>query len=646
MPFAVGGGIKTIDEISQIISSGAEKVVINTAAIENEELVKEAAAVFGSQSIVISIDVKKNRHGSYIVYTHSGKKETKLDPLTIAIKMESCGAGEIIINSIDNDGTQQGYDIELIKRISDAVKIPVIALGGAGQMEDFLLDPEFGFEVVKPKGKTIYDTVAKIKVNEVLKRSNLTQVGSLPEVFKYKAAFHWSLISLKAKSKVSRFQWKQYTKEPASDWQLGKWWTQYPDSNVAAITGEISNLIVIDIDDESAFDLLEKHGIYLKRITTAVAKTHRGYQYFFNYHSAIKQRNFDGGEIRTDGHYVVIPPSVHPEGTQYTWEHSPFDVGIADIPESLIKFTSTNENAKSTITDNSVIPMGRRNNTLTSRAGSMRRPGMTEDKIFESLMTENNNRCKPPLPEKEVRNIAHSIGKHEPQETTTSNSDIQLVNLSTVQSEKVEFLWHPRIPLGKVTLIEGDPGVGKSWLTVAIATAVSLGRGLPDCESCEPGNVLILSAEDGLSDTIKPRLESFGANCKRISAPSEPFTLDQKGFNLLSQFIQKCSPRLVIIDPLVAYMGGKIDLHKANETRSIMSQMARLAERNKCSIVAVRHLTKGGKTKGIYRGLGSIDITAACRSVLLVGCDANNPNERGVVHIKSNLAKLAAPIGY
>ncbi|MCH8112423.1 MAG: AAA family ATPase, partial [Proteobacteria bacterium] len=202
------------------------------------------------------------------------------------------------------------------------------------------------------------------------------------------------------------------------------------------------------------------------------------------------------------------------------------------------------------------------------------------------------------------------------------------------------------IPLGKITSIEGDPGVGKTWLTHAIATAVTLGRGLPECDSFEPGNVLILSAEDGLSDTIKPRLESFGADCECIFAASEPFSLDPKGFNLLSQLIQQCSPKLVIIDPLVAYMGGKVDLHKANETRSIMSQIALLAERYKCAMVAVRHLTKSSRNKIIYRGMGSIDLTAACRSVLLVGCDANNPNERAVVHIKSNLAKLAAPIGY
>jgi len=218
--------------------------------------------------------------------------------------------------------------------------------GIAGQMEDFLLDPEFEFEVVEPKGTNILDTVAKIKVNEVLKRSNLTHSGSLREVFMYKAAFKWSLISLKAKSKKARFPWTQHTKEPASDWQLGEWWTQYPDSNVAAITGRISNLIVIDIDDESAFDLLEKQGIYLKRITTPVAKTNRGYQYFFKYHPAVGQKNFGCGEVRSDGHYVVIPPSIHPEGTHYHWlkDCSPHELPLALPPKALIKFANTTSN--------------------------------------------------------------------------------------------------------------------------------------------------------------------------------------------------------------------------------------------------------------------------------------------------------------
>lgn len=136
MPFAAGGGIKTVDDIKTILSEGAEKVVINTQAMENPSLVKEAAEIFGNQSIIVSIDVKK-QDNTYEVFTHGGTKSTSLDPVSVAKQMEELGAGEILINSIDKDGTMQGYDLELIEKISRSVKIPVIASGGAGKLGDF-----------------------------------------------------------------------------------------------------------------------------------------------------------------------------------------------------------------------------------------------------------------------------------------------------------------------------------------------------------------------------------------------------------------------------------------------------------------------------------------------------------------------------
>ncbi|MDY6836314.1 MAG: AglZ/HisF2 family acetamidino modification protein [Chloroflexota bacterium] len=137
MPLTSGGGIKTIEDIRQLLNSGAEKVSINTQAVENPSLIAEASSTFGSQSIVVSIDVKKTRQGRYEVYTHDGTKKTGIDPVALAIKMEEMGAGEILLNSIDRDGTRQGYDIELVKKVSDSVGIPLIASGGAGSIEDF-----------------------------------------------------------------------------------------------------------------------------------------------------------------------------------------------------------------------------------------------------------------------------------------------------------------------------------------------------------------------------------------------------------------------------------------------------------------------------------------------------------------------------
>ncbi|MDO8750681.1 MAG: AAA family ATPase [Dehalococcoidia bacterium] len=223
---------------------------------------------------------------------------------------------------------------------------------------------------------------------------------------------------------------------------------------------------------------------------------------------------------------------------------------------------------------------------------------------------------------------------------------VQLRRMADVVSEAVTWLWHPYIPSGKLTLLEGDPGVGKSWVALAIATAVSLGKGLPGQASGEPGNVLLASAEDGLGDTIRPRLDAMGADVSLIYAIDGPLTFDDAGFVVLESAIATVRPRLLVLDPLVAYLGGDVDIHRANEVRHITANLARLADTYGLAVLPVRHLTKGGASKPIYRGLGSIDFTAACRSVLLAGHAADNPQARGLVHIKSNLAPIGPAIGY
>jgi len=137
MPFAVGGGINNIKQIKDILNAGAEKVIINTSATLNPDLIKQASEIFGSSTIVVSIDVKKNLFRKKQVYTLGGLKSTRLNPISFAELMEENGAGEIIINSIYHDGMMTGYDIPLIKEISQAVSIPVVATGGAGSLNDF-----------------------------------------------------------------------------------------------------------------------------------------------------------------------------------------------------------------------------------------------------------------------------------------------------------------------------------------------------------------------------------------------------------------------------------------------------------------------------------------------------------------------------
>lgn len=137
IPLAYGGGITSIDEIKQLFYEGVEKIILNNSAVKNPQLVTTAANLVGSQSVVVSIDVKKNLFGKYLVYTHNAKVNTNEDPVNFARRMQERGAGEIFLNSIDRDGTYKGYDTELVQKVASALKIPLIACGGAADVSDF-----------------------------------------------------------------------------------------------------------------------------------------------------------------------------------------------------------------------------------------------------------------------------------------------------------------------------------------------------------------------------------------------------------------------------------------------------------------------------------------------------------------------------
>ncbi len=136
MPMTVGGGVRTLDDVRRLLLVGADKVAINTAAVETPDLIRQVAERFGSQCVVVSIDYRRHADGRYEVYTHCGTRATGLDPVTLARNVESLGAGEILLTSIDRDGTMEGYDIEATRRVARAVSIPLIASGGAGNYDD------------------------------------------------------------------------------------------------------------------------------------------------------------------------------------------------------------------------------------------------------------------------------------------------------------------------------------------------------------------------------------------------------------------------------------------------------------------------------------------------------------------------------
>jgi putative DNA primase/helicase len=161
----------------------------------------------------------------------------------------------------------------------------------------------------------------------------------------------------------------------------------------------------------------------------------------------------------------------------------------------------------------------------------------------------------------------------------TSRQQLGAVSMANVRPEAVQRLWHCRIPRRKLTLIDGDPGLGKSFVTLAIATAVNLGHGLPGEAPTEAGRVLLLSAEDGLGHTIRTRLDKMGADCRMITAISEHVSLDPAGCQAIDNILEIEKPQLVIIDPLFAYTGATVNIHKANEVRAIMVRLMKLAEK-------------------------------------------------------------------
>lgn len=228
-----------------------------------------------------------------------------------------------------------------------------------------------------------------------------------------------------------------------------------------------------------------------------------------------------------------------------------------------------------------------------------------------------------------------------------TKKELKLINMNDIELKDVKWLWKPYIPYGKITIIQGDPGEGKTTLILAIAAAITTGSELPVAEKANTkSSVIYQTAEDGLGDTIKPRLLSAGADCGKV------VVIDESEYELtliderIEQAIISTGAKMLIIDPLQAYLGAKVDMHRANEIRPVFKRLANVAERTDCAIVIIGHMNKNGGLKSVYRGLGSIDISASARSILLVGRASDEPNIRIMAQVKSSLASIGVPIAF
>lgn len=224
--------------------------------------------------------------------------------------------------------------------------------------------------------------------------------------------------------------------------------------------------------------------------------------------------------------------------------------------------------------------------------------------------------------------------------------DDRFDTMDNVTPRDVTFLWKPYLVSGAVNLLEGDPGVGKTYLLCAIAAAISSGGPLPGRPRGDPANVLFMSAEDDPETTLVKRLARMGANLSRISFPRQYFRLEEEALSWIEAHVIEREAKLLILDPLLAYMQGGIDMNKANETRPFMSRLRELAQATGCTMIGLRHLTKAENDKAIFRGLGSVDIAAAVRSIVQVGYHPEVPDQRVMAHAKHNLSERGPSLLY
>ena len=225
-----------------------------------------------------------------------------------------------------------------------------------------------------------------------------------------------------------------------------------------------------------------------------------------------------------------------------------------------------------------------------------------------------------------------------------TRTELQMIKMSEIQSQEVAWLWFPFIPYGKLTIVQGDPGDGKTTLVLNIAAKLSKGEGLDSkMKLTEPLNVIYQSAEDGLADTVKPRLEATGAECENISVIDESIKSLSMIDERLEEAVIRTKAKLLILDPIQAYLGGGMDMNRANEARDMTKKLAALAEKYQCAIVLVGHMNKAAGNKAAYRGMGSIDFFAVARSVMLVGRIEGQSNLRAMIQIKNNLAAFGHP---
>lgn len=492
---------------------------------------------------------------------------------------------------------------------------------------------------------------------------NRTGLGNVPPELLLAISRGWRVFPCGKRSKIPQLKaWQKFATNDMSC--IRSWLQKHGNCNWAAVTGSKCGFLVLDVDGPEGADSLAQlvdEGNSLP--PTLTVTTSRGRHLYFLLPNGTNIRNSAGSlgpglDIRGNGGYVVIPPSIHPSGHHYAYEDE--SAALAVAPTWLLERLAAPENSKPAAGKDESIPIskGQRHASLMSLAGSLRNADLGYKAILEALITENQ-RCSPPLWIKEVKSIARSAAGYSVRSAckTTPKRRPHIIRLSEIQAAPVDWLWKPYLPTGMLVMLSGDPSSGKTYASLSIGASFTVGR-MPCCDvTCEPRDVAYLTVENSPEHVLRPRFNSLDGDPRRfhllqfaideIEGEKSKFSaVSLSDVDLLEETLQTTKARLMVIDPIQSFLGAGVDFHRSNETRPVLDGLARLAEKHSCCILLVRHISKASTNRAIHRGLGSIDFTGAVRSELLAGSAPEDPDRRALVHIKSNVGQLGSSVGF
>jgi hypothetical protein len=367
-----------------------------------------------------------------------------------------------------------------------------------------------------------------------------------------------------------------------------------------------------------------------------------------------------GVDRLVNGYFIVPPTPGYREDPDHPLEPG----GIASIPQEVLTLAHKSERTttdRATVDDDGdwfaeairgPVHHGQRNDTATRLAGLFLAKGVKADHVVATLEIWARTACVPPMDLNELRETVKSIAKSEAAKKNGGAAGPVVVRLADVTPESVSWLWPGRLARGKLALCIGDPGLGKSFLTLDVAARISTGRPWPDGTPAPCGDVVLLTAEDGLADTVRPRLDAMGGDPSRVHVLKAIRTGDrERGVDLtrdlphLEALIVQTKAILVIVDPVSAYLGNT-DSYRDAEVRGVLAPIAALAERTGVAVEGIMHLTKNQQRQAIHRAQGNIAFVGAARAVFAVAEDRENPERRLFLPVKMNIARKPAGLAF